>query len=162
MKLRAANRILGGAVPLLGLLTLCAAAVRAEDFPEGPGKVIIMRACGKCHSTDQIARQQKTEENWQATVVRMAGRGAEVTTDEVTTVVKYLATNFAKVADASKTNVNKATAKDLMGLGFTESEAAAIIDYKTRHGDYRQWADLLQVYGVDGEKAEAAKDKMEF
>jgi DNA uptake protein ComE-like DNA-binding protein len=162
MKLRFKNGIIGGGVPVLGLLTLSAVTARADDFPEGPGKVIILRACGQCHSTDQIARQQKTEENWQATVVRMAGRGAAVTTDEVTTVVKYLAANFAKVADASKTNVNKASAKELMGLGFTEAEAAAIIDYKTRHGDYRQWADLLQVYGVDGEKAEAAKDKMEF
>lgn len=162
MEMRFQNWIIGGALPLLSLLTLSAATARAEDFPEGPGKVIIMRACGKCHSTDQIARQQKTEENWQATVVRMAGRGAEVTTDEVNTVVKYLSTNFAKVADASKTNINKASAKDLIALGFTESEAAAIIDYKTRHGDFRLWADLLQIYGVDGEKCESLKDKMEF
>jgi DNA uptake protein ComE-like DNA-binding protein len=162
MKLRFENWVLGGALPLLSLLALSPATARAEDFPDGPGKVIIMRACGKCHSTDQIARQQKTEENWQATVVRMAGRGADVTTDEVNVVVKYLAANFLKVADSSKTNINKASAKDLVTLGFTDSEAAAIIDYKTRHGDFRLWADLLQIYGVDGEKCEALKDKMEF
>jgi DNA uptake protein ComE-like DNA-binding protein len=162
MKLRFPSWIVGGAMPLLSLLALSPAIVRAEDFPDGPGKVIIMRACGKCHSTDQIARQQKTEENWQATVVRMAGRGADVTTDEVNIVVKYLSANFLKVADASKTNINKATAKDLVTLGFTDAEAAAIIDYKTRHGDFRLWADLLQIYGVDGEKCEALKDKMEF
>ena len=149
-------------MPLLSLLAVSTTNVHAEDFPEGPGKVIIMRACGKCHSTDQIARQQKTEENWQATVVRMAGRGADVTTDDVTVVVKYLSTNFAKVADSSKTNINKASAKDLVALGFTASEADAIIDYKTRHGDFRLWGDLLQIYGVDGEKCEALKDKMEF
>src|SRR5450631_1739351 len=118
MKLRCQNWILGGAVPLLSLLALSASTVRAEDFPDGPGKVIIMRSCGKCHSTDQIARQQKTEENWQATVVRMAGRGADVTTDEVNVVVKYLSANFLKVADATKVNVNKASAKDLVTLGF--------------------------------------------
>lgn len=162
MKLRFQNWIIGGAIPLLSLLALSAVTARAEDFPDGPGKVIIMRACGKCHSTDQIARQQKTEENWQATVVRMAGRGAEVTTDEVNVVVKYLSANFLKVADATKVNVNKASAKDLVALGFTDSEAAAIIDYKTRHGDFRLWADLLQIYGVDGEKCESLKDKMEF
>jgi DNA uptake protein ComE-like DNA-binding protein len=156
------QRILGGALPLLALFGLSIATASAEDFPDGPGKVIIMRACGACHSTDQIARQKKSEEDWQATVVRMAGRGAAVTTDEVNTVVKYLSANFAKVEDASKVNVNKATAAQLTKLGFTDSEAAAILEYKGRHGDFRQWGDLLQIYGVDGEKAEAAKDKMEF
>ena len=155
-------RILSGMLPLVTLFGLAGVAAHAEDFPDGAGKVIIMRSCGSCHSTDQIARQKKSEDDWQATVVRMAGRGAAVTTDEVNTVVKYLATNFAKVVDASKVNVNKASAPQLVSLGFTDSEAAAILEYKGRHGDFRQWADLLQIYGVDGEKAEAAKDKMEF
>ena len=162
MKLRFPSWIVGGMLPLLSLLAVAPVTARAEDFPDGPGKVIIMRACGKCHSTDQIARQQKTEENWQATVVRMAGRGADVSTDDVNVLVKYLSANFLKVADASKVNINKASAKDLVTLGFTDSEAAAIIDYKPRHGDFRLWADMLQIYGVDGEKCEALKDKMEF
>ncbi len=144
------------------LLACSAGPARAEDFPEGPGKVIILRACGACHTTDQIARQRKSEEDWQATVVRMASRGAAVTTDEVNTVVKYLAASFAKVVDSNKVNVNKATARELVGLGFTEAEAAAILEYKGRHGDFRVWGDLLQIYGVDGEKAEAAKDRMDF
>jgi DNA uptake protein ComE-like DNA-binding protein len=154
--------ILSGALPLAALFALSGSTARAEDFPDGAGKVIIMRACGTCHGTDQIARQKKTEEEWQATVVRMSGRGAAVSSDEINTVVKYLATNFAKLVDTTKLNVNKAAAKDLVTLGFTDSEAAAILEYKGRHGDYRQWGDLLQVYGVDGEKAEALKDKMEF
>ena len=64
MKLRFPSWIVGGMMPLVSLLAVATVTARAEDFPDGPGKVIIMRACGKCHSTDQIARQQKTEENW--------------------------------------------------------------------------------------------------
>ena len=145
------------------LSLLFAASASAQDpFPDGAGKVLIMRSCGVCHTTDQIARQKKSEADWQATVVRMAGRGAKVTSDETDTIVKYLAANFLKVEDASKVNVNKAVAKDLMTLGFTDKEADAIIDYRTRHGDFRQWGDMLQIYGVDGEKCESLQDKMTF
>jgi DNA uptake protein ComE-like DNA-binding protein len=149
---------------MLGLLPLAIFALpaAADDFPEGAGKVLIMRSCGQCHTTDQIARQKKSEADWQATVVRMAGRGAKVTGDETDVIVKYLYASFPKLEDSSKTNVNKATVKDLVPLGFTEAEGAAIIEYRGRHGDFRSWADLLQIYGVDGEKAEAAKDKMAF
>ena len=136
--------------------------IAAEDFPEGAGKTLIMRSCGQCHSTDQIARQKKSEPEWQATVVRMAGRGAKVTGEETDTIVKYLATNFVKLEDATKVNINKAASKDLLVLGFTADEANLIIEYRGRHGDYRDWADLLQIYGVNGEKAEAAKDKMSY
>ena len=150
------------ALPLAALSFICVLPAMAEDFPDGEGKTLIMRSCGVCHPTDQIARQKKSQPDWQATVVRMAGRGAKVTSDETDTIVKYLAANFAKVEDASKININKATAKDFVALGFTEKEGEAIIDYRTRHGEFRNWADLLQIYGVDGEKAEAAQDKMSF
>lgn len=144
------------------LVLVAAAPAGAQDFPEGAGKTLIMRSCGQCHPTDQIARQKKTEQDWQSTVVRMAGRGAKVTSEESDTIIKYLAASFAKVEDASKVNINKADVKALVGLGFTDKEADAIVDYRTRHGDFRSWADLLQIYGVDGEKAEAAQGKMAF
>jgi competence ComEA-like helix-hairpin-helix protein len=162
MKLLSKDWIVRGALPLVVLFSLSVLSARADDFPDGAGKTIIMRSCGVCHSTDQIARQRKSQADWQATVVRMQGRGAAVTGDEVDTVVKYLSANFLKVEDASKVNINKATAKDLQTLGFTEAEATAILEYKGRHGDFREWGDLLQIYGVDGEKCEAAKDKMAF
>src|SRR5258708_13142312 len=121
MKLDSKHLILNSALPLLALFGLYAVPARAEDFPEGTGKVIIMRACGVCHSTDQIARQKKSEEDWQATVVRMAGRGAAVTTDEVTTVVKYFAANFSKVLHSTKGNFHKPTPKHLISLASTDS-----------------------------------------
>ena len=145
-----------------GALVCTLPALAQDAFPEGAGKTLIMRSCGSCHPTDQIARQKKTETDWQATVVRMAGRGAKVSSEETDTIVKYLAANFAKVEDTTKTNVNKAAAKDLVAIGFTDKEADAIIEYRARHGEFRQWADLLQIYGVDGEKAESLQEKMTF
>ncbi len=40
--------------------------------------------------------------------------------------------------------------------------AGAIVKYRESHGDFRVWGDLLVIYGVDGRKIEAAKDRMTF
>jgi competence ComEA-like helix-hairpin-helix protein len=152
-----------GTVLTAGLLSsIFVAPIVADDFPEGDGKALIMRSCGNCHPTDQIARQRKTEDQWQATVVRMQGRGASVSSPEADVVIKYLAKNFLKVEDTSKINVNKADAKTIATLGFTPEEADKIVDYRDRKGEFKEWGDLLQIYGVSGAKVEAAKDKMTF
>jgi competence ComEA-like helix-hairpin-helix protein len=138
--------------------------VQAQDpLPEGEAKVVLNRSCNRCHPADQVSRQRKTEDQWQATVVRMQGRGADISTPEVDTVVKYLVKNFGKVEDTTKVNVNKASSEDLVAkLGFSKDEADAIVDYRDRKGDFREWGELLQIYGVSGEKVQAAKDKMTF
>ena len=56
------NQLLWGcALAVLIVCPLFVAPIGAQDFPEGDGKPIVMRACGVCHGTDQIARQRKTE-----------------------------------------------------------------------------------------------------
>ncbi len=152
---------------LLSSLTLTSpltTPVLAQDpLPEGPAKVVLNRACNRCHPADQVSRQRKTQEQWQATVVRMQGRGADIATAEVDTVVQYLVANFGKVEDTTKVNVNKASAEELVAkLGFNQEEAEAIVDYRDRKGDFREWGELLNIYGVSGEKVQAAKDKMTF
>ncbi len=47
-------------------------------------------------------------------------------------------------------------------IGLTPDEAKALIGFRDRHGDFREWGDMLVIYGVDGLKIEAAKDKMTF
>jgi competence protein ComEA len=59
--------------------------------------------------------------------------------------------------------VNQASAQRIeTGLGLTAKEAEAIVQYRDRHGDFRAWGDLLVIYGVDGKKIEAAKDRISF
>jgi competence protein ComEA len=70
--------------------------------------------------------------------------------------------NFGREEDTSKVNVNKASADEIVTLGLTKEEAAAVIGYRDKHGDFREWGDMLVIYGVDGRKIEAAKDKMTF
>jgi competence protein ComEA len=59
--------------------------------------------------------------------------------------------------------MNKAKAEEIVTvIGLTPDEASALVTYREKHGDYREWGEMLVVYGVDGRKLEAAKDKMSF
>jgi competence ComEA-like helix-hairpin-helix protein len=93
----------------------------------------------------------------------MGDRGAPASRAELDIIAAYMFEHFPKVEDASKINVNKATAQQIAaGLGLTSDEADAVVKYRERHGDFHAWGDLLIIYGVDGKKIAAAKDKMSF
>lgn len=138
-------------------------AAAASVMPDGPGKQIILRECTACHLPDHFTKYRHSNEEWQAIVIRMGQRVRSATKEELDVVQKYLATNFPKVDEAGKLNVNKAGAAEIVaGLGLTSDEAKALIDYRVRHGTFREWGELLAIYGVDGRKIEAAKDRMSF
>jgi len=135
----------------------------ATGMPEGAGKQIILRECTTCHLPDHFTKYRHSNEEWQAIVIRMAPRTRSITKDETDTVLKYLSVNFPKVDDATKLNVNKATVQDIVTrLGLTPEEAKAVIDYRQRHGTFREWGELLAIYGVDGRRIEAIKDRISF
>ncbi|HXP83579.1 MAG TPA: helix-hairpin-helix domain-containing protein [Bryobacteraceae bacterium] len=142
---------------------IAAAAGASKEMPEGQGKQIILRECTACHLPDHFTKYQHTPEEWQAIVIRMGTRVRSATKDELDTVTKYLATNYPKVEVAGKVNVNKAKAAELQSqFSLTPEEADAVVKYRERHGDFREWGELLAIYGVDGRKIEAAKDRMSF
>ena len=137
-------------------------ALARGPLPEGDGKQIILNRCAGCHVPESFTDYAHTPEEWNAIVSRM-GQRASATSNEVDILTAYFTKNFPKIDDPTKVNVNKADAKAISdGLGLTEKEAEAIVDYRERHGNYRTWGDLLVIYGVDGRKVEAAKDKMSF
>lgn len=139
------------------------AATASNVMPEGPGKQIILRECTACHLPDHFTKYRHTNEEWQAIVIRMGTRVRSASKEELDTVQTYLATNFPKVEDASKLNVNKAKAEEISArLGLTLEEAKAVVDYRQRHGTFREWGELLAIYGVDGRKIAAAKDSLSF
>jgi competence protein ComEA len=152
---------------LTACLILCAGMLSAQahagDLPDGKGKDLIQRACIGCHKADEITAYRFSKPEYHAIVQRMAERGAQATPAELSVIADYLFEYFPKVEDTTKINVNKATAQEIAaGLSLTEAEAEAVVKYRERHGDYHAWGDLLTIYGVDGRKIEAAKDKMTF
>jgi len=143
-----------------GLLSVCA---RAADLPDGKGKELILRACVGCHKAEEIAVYRFTKDEYQTIVYRMGDRGAQATRAELDIIAAYLFENFPKVEDTTKINVNKASAQEIAkGLNLTDEEAEAVVKYRERHGDYHAWGDLLIIYGVDGKKIAAAKDRISF
>lgn len=152
---------------LTACLILCAGMLsvktQASDLPDGKGKDLIQRACIGCHKADELTAYRFTKDEYHAIVQRMAERGAQATPAELDAIADYLFAHFPKVEDTTKVNVNKATAQEIAaGLSLTEAEAEAVVKYRDRHGDYHAWGDLLIIYGVDGRKIAAAKDKISF
>ncbi len=146
---------------LVGLFLFRLAA--AAGLPAGPGRELLIRACTGCHKAEEFAAYRHTRDEYRAIVDRMSDRGAQATSKELDEIADYLATNFLKVEDPTKLNVNRASAKELeIRLGLTAKEAEAIVAYRDRHGDFRAIGDLFVIYGVDGRKIQAAKEKISF
>jgi hypothetical protein len=149
--------------PVLILLLILPAFAQQKDFPDGPAKEYIGQICLMCHQPAMLLGQHRSEQDWKTTVARMATKGVPGTVEQFDAIAAYMAKNFGKTEDASKINMNKAKADDLEKvIGLTPDEAKALIGFRDRHGDFREWGDMLVIYGVDGLKIEAAKDKMTF
>jgi mono/diheme cytochrome c family protein len=151
------------AVSLIAALGLAPPLLPAAGLPDGKGKELILRACVGCHKAEEIAVYRFTKDEYQTIVYRMGDRGAQASRDELDVIADYLFANFPKVEDPAKINVNKAGAQQIAtGLALTSEEAEAVVKYRERHGDFHAWGDLLIIYGVDGRKIAAAKDKIGF
>jgi len=142
---------------------LLSSRTQAADLPDGKGKELILRACIGCHKAEEIAVYRFTKDEYETIVYRMGDRGAQASKAELDIIAAYLFQHFPKIEDATKINVNKATAQQIAeGLALTNEEAEAVVKYRERHGDFHAWGDLLIIYGVDGKKIAAAKDKISF
>ncbi len=127
-------------------------------LPDGPGKDAVEASCQKCHGPDVIAAKRKTKDDWTQTITRMRGLGAEVFDDDVDPIATYLATHFGPWV-----NVNKATEQQFVSsFAMTPAEAAAMVKYRTDHGDFKTMDDLLKVPDVDATKIQAQSDNIAF
>jgi competence protein ComEA len=143
----------------LSLAALIALGACAQTLPDGPGKETFQMVCSMCHSPTAVIGKQGTKQWWQAKVTEMLQEATDVPDSDVDAIVNYLAKNFPVV----KTNVNKATAKELeTGLELTAAESDAIVQYRQANGNFKTIADLEKVPGLDAVKIESKKDRLEF
>jgi competence ComEA-like helix-hairpin-helix protein len=156
--------VLNPILPILALSSLLIAPAQAQnDFPEGPAKEFVNRICLQCHEPSQLLSQKKTESDWKKTIARMSQKGVPGSPEQYEAITAYMTKNFGKAEDTSKINMNKATPEEIAsGIGLTADEAKAVVGYRDKHGEFREWGEMLVIYGVDGRKLEAAKEKMSF
>ena len=129
------------------------------QLPEGEGKALVQRVCTKCHGPTEIANARFSRERWNSTVDDMVSRGAAATDEELDKIVEYLSTNLGR----TKIGVNKATAKELAAaLGLSAGDAEAIVGYREKNGNFKEWDELKKVPSIDMKKMEANKDRIEY
>ena len=132
------------------------------QLPDGPGKAETEKICSQCHELARSVSLRQDRAGWAATVDKMVSLGASASDAELQAVVNYLSAHYAGEA-LPPINVNKAKAIDLeSGLSLKRSEAAAIIEYRTKNGAFKSLADLKKVPGIDAAKIEAKKDRLTF
>jgi cytochrome c5 len=63
--------------------------------PASDGATLLETRCSTCHSPDRATSARKTRDQWEQTVSRMIEHGAQLTEEEKTVLIDYLATNYA-------------------------------------------------------------------
>jgi competence protein ComEA len=161
------DRFLSSAQPLalraVFVVTVAAFTATAwAQLPDGPGKAETERICSQCHELARSISLRQDRDGWQATMNKMVGLGAKGTDEELQAVVNYLAKNFP-AEQVQKIHVNTARAIEFeAGLSLRRSQAAALIEYRAKHGPFKSIEDLKKVPGIDVAKIESKKDRLVF
>ena len=147
-------------------------------MPAGAGKAIVQEKCVVCHALTVVTSKHSSRKEWDQVVNQMVSRGADLTDEEIDTVIEYLSKNYGPLdqtttpastgtADTSSSeapvNVNKASAEDLeSSLGLAKPEAEAIVKYREQKGNFKTWKDVAAVPGVPAAKIEGLQKRLTF
>jgi competence protein ComEA len=144
------------------LVGLMARELPAQQLPEGPGRAETEKLCKQCHELARAISPRLDRDGWNTSMTKMTAFGMKSTEKEYQTVLDYLVKNFP-AEDVPKVNVNKATAIELeSGLSLKRSQAAALIAYRNKNGEFKSLEDLKKVPLIDVEKLESRKDRIAF
>jgi len=145
--------------PFLPFLLISLATTVDSGLPDGKGKDVVESACSDCHSLERIKAQRLNEEGWNGVIHQMLENGAPINPNDLRVIVSYLVKNFGP---DKKVNVNKAAASEIAAVLKLESaEVAALIQYRTQHGKFKDLSELQKVAGL-ANKIEAKKALIEF
>ena len=147
-------------IALLTAALIVSAAGGWAQLPDGEGKAETARICKGCHELERSISPRQDRVGWQQTMDKMVSLGAEITDQDYNTILNYLAKNYPG-EEMPKLNINKASAIEFESrLTLPRSQAAAIIEYRTKNGPFKAIDDLKKVPGVDAARIDAKKDRL--
>ena len=147
---------------LVALAISVAAGTSSGQIPDGAGRAETEKLCSGCHELDRAVSLRQDRDGWKGTINRMVNFGADGTEAEFAAVLDYLSANYP-ASELPPLNVNSARAIDFESrLSLRRSQAAAIIDYRTKHGRIKSIEELKSIPGADSVKIEAKKDILVF
>jgi competence protein ComEA len=142
-------------------LALLTGAAKA-DLPDGFGKATTVQVCGKCHSPERATSLHQSDSEWEETITKMVKLGARASDEDFDAILVYLTQHFGP-QKPGPININKATAVDLQTtLLLRRSQAMAILQYRSQHGDFKSIDDLRNIPGLDYSKIETKKARITF
>jgi competence ComEA-like helix-hairpin-helix protein len=128
-----------------------------EDLFSQATEATIERVCIACHPFENIVKTRRTAREWSEQVTTMAQRGAPGTEPDFAAIKKYLKRYYGIV------HVNRATPEEFSDvLGLSSKAAAAVVEYRTAHGNFTDLASLEKVEGVDKAKLAEQRDALRF
>jgi competence ComEA-like helix-hairpin-helix protein len=128
-----------------------------EGLFSDAAEATIERVCVACHPFENIIKTRRTVREWNDQVTVMKGRGAPGTDPDFATIRKYLIRYYGIV------RVNAAAAEELTSvLGLSAKDAAAVVAYRTAHGNFTDLAALEKVEGIDKAKLEEQPEAIRF
>ena len=147
---------------LLCVVLIIAPAIGLAQLPEGPGRAETQKLCSGCHEIERAVSLRQNRDGWKTTINRMVNFGAEGSEEDFGTVLEYLALHYP-ASELPPLDVNTAKAIDFESrLSLRRSQAAAIIDYRKKHGKIASLEELEKIPGVDSAKIKAKKGVLVF
>jgi competence protein ComEA len=141
---------------------LITAPAWAQNLPDAPGKTETVKVCSQCHEIARAVSLHQDRAGWQTTMDKMISLGAKGTPEEFEAIFNYLSKNFP-AEEIPKIHINTARAIELeAGLNLRRSQAAALIAYRTKHGNFSSIEDLKKIPGFNFSQVEAKKDRLVF
>jgi competence protein ComEA len=132
------------------------------QLPEGPGKEETERLCKGCHELERSVSRRQDRDGWQMTLNKMVALGTKGTDKELAVILDYLSKHYP-AGEVPPINVNEASAIELESrLSLRRSQAAAVIAYREKNGNFKSIEDLKKVPNIDAAKIEEKKDRIIF